>query len=453
MSNRRVVVTGLGAVTALGHELEHFWQACLDGVTAIEPIPQFWQGIHKYRSKVWSPIECPDYREHGFHPVVVKQTDRATMNALVCVKNALDDAGLETRPTGKNGNEISAYGPVKLGVYVGSGVAGVSSFIDSYTHQAMSPATRQLGQLLEDQAPEAGAEALSGVKGSLLHGDRFNPFVVSMYMPNSIAAHIGIHYGMEGACNSYNYACASSTISVGEAFDAIRSGRLDCCVAGGSEYLGDPYGAIFRGFDDGRTLTRFEGPPDKCNRPFDSERSGFLYSEGGAGFMVLESYDTAVERGARIYAEIKGYARTFEAHNIMMMEPGGSKIERMTHDVLAQGGIGAGEVQYVNAHGTGTKVNDEIEAQVIGRVFGSKVAVNSTKSILGHSLGASGALEAIVTSLSISRQAIHPSLNIDNPIADLDFVTEKRTASISNAISHSFAFGGHNASLLFSRVD
>jgi 3-oxoacyl-[acyl-carrier-protein] synthase II len=449
---RRVVVTGLGALTAFGHEVEPLWQACLAGATSAEPIPRGWRDLHEFKSTVWSPLPCPDYRQHGFSPMAIKQTDRATLNALLCVRRSLADAGLETRPAGKDAEAIRAYAPARTGVYIGSGVAGVSSFIDSFTHQAMAPATRRLQALIGARPGAADAAALAGVRDTLRHGERFNPFVVSMYMPNSIAAHIGIRYGIEGACNSYHYACASSTIAIGEAFDAIRGGRLDCCLAGGSEYLGDPYGAVFRGFDDGRTLTRFDGSPQRSNRPFDAARSGFLYSEGGAGMLVLESQEHARTRGARIYAEITGYARSFEAHSIMMMKPGGSTIERMTHEVLSQARITPGDVQYVNAHGTGTRANDEIEAQVIGTVFGRRAAVNSTKSILGHALGASGALEAVVTALSVARHVLHPSLNIEEPIADLDFVIEARPTPVEHALSHSFAFGGHNASLLFSHV-
>lgn len=452
MNDKRVVITGLGLVTALGHNIDTFWENCLGGRTAIEIIPDFWKKFNSYKSQFWSPCPSPNYQAYGFNLATIKQTDPTSLNALISVRNALIDANLEVEVDGKRSERICHYEPSKVGVFAGCGIGGIASFIDSYTHHAFSSVANALvdGETLIDTS--GSSRAISDLQGSISVGRRFNPFVVSMEMPNAVAANIGIHYQTRGACNSYQYACASSTIAVGDAFKAIASGELECCIAGGSELMQDPYGAIFRGFDEGRTLARAHDKPEQCNRPFDRDRSGFLFSEGGSGFMILESYESAKRRGARIYAEIKGFARTFEAHNIMMMNPDGVPIEDMTRSLLNQAKITPGDVQYVNAHGTGTLVNDAIESDVISRVFGSQVAVNSTKSILGHTLGASGALEAIVTALSISTGQLHPSLNIDNPIADLDFVRHARRVEISNAISQSFAFGGHNAALLFSRV-
>jgi 3-oxoacyl-[acyl-carrier-protein] synthase II len=221
---------------------------------------------------------------------------------------------------------------------------------------------------------------------------------------------------------------------------------------GGTEYLRDDTGGLFRGFDEAGTLSVYEGDPQYSNRPFDEDRSGFVFGEGGSGILVLEDYDKAIARDAKIYAEIKGYESFYDPYNIMVMEPEGKRITAMLEQLMHNGGIAPSNVEYVNAHGTGTGTNDKIEAEVIERLLGKTPLVNSSKSLLGHTLGACGALEAIITALSIETQMVHPSLNIDNPVVDISYAHSTQQHRISHAITQSFAFGGHNAALLMAKV-
>jgi 3-oxoacyl-[acyl-carrier-protein] synthase II len=277
---------------------------------------------------------------------------------------------------------------------------------------------------------------------------RSNPFGVAMTMPNACSGNLGIKFKLLGSNNTFCAACASGTVAIGYAFKAVRSGELDLALAGGVEYLYDDYGATFSGFDTVRALAGNNEDPEKANRPFDKDRSGFLFSEGGGAVLVIEELEHARRRGARIYAEILGYAETCDGYNIMMMESSGYNIARMITQALADAGVSEKEVDYINSHGTGTVLNDETETRVIETVFGKKVLINSTKSLIGHTLGASGAIEAVVTTLSIYHKTTHPCRNLDNPMRDLNFVTKVASYPIRRAISQSFGFGGHNAVLV-----
>ena len=284
------------------------------------------------------------------------------------------------------------------------------------------------------------------------HAPRFNPFVVSMLMPNAPAAYLGIKYGLRGPNLASVKACASGTVAIGRAFEAIASGAIDQALAGGSEYLDDPHGSIFLGFDACRALVRECEPPEEANRPFDASRSGFLFAQGGAAMLVLEGADSAERRGATPLAEVTAFSESFDAYSMMSPEPEGRAIQAMLETLLAVAGVAASEVDYVNAHGTGTQGNDSCEAAVIERVFGPRVAVNSSKSLLGHTMGASGAFEAAITALSLRDQTLHPTRNLTDPIADLDFITTATQRPVRHAVSQSFAFGGHNAALLMAQA-
>ena len=272
-----------------------------------------------------------------------------------------------------------------------------------------------------------------------------------MLMPNAIPAHIGLKYSIKGPNLSYSVACASGTVAIGHAFHAVRDGTVDMAIAGGSEFLDDYYGGIFHGFDIAKALVRNCDDPDTANRPFDVNRSGFLFSQGGAAVLLLEDLETAMARGAPILAEIAGYAETFDAHSVMNIAPNGLEIERMMNAALVDAGMSAADIHYINAHGTGTQANDVVESEVIERVFGRDVLVNSTKSLIGHTIGASGAMEALVTVMSLEDQKVHVCRNLDEPIAHLNFVRETKSASLDAAFTQSFAFGGHNAGLVLKR--
>jgi 3-oxoacyl-[acyl-carrier-protein] synthase II len=274
-----------------------------------------------------------------------------------------------------------------------------------------------------------------------------------MLMPNAASAAVGIKFSLTGPNVTYCVACASGTVAVGHGYRAVHEGRVDLAVTGGSEYLYDDHGHIFRGFDVAGTLVRDYVDSETANRPFDEKRSGFLFSQGGAAVLVLEELEHARRRGATIMAELIGFAESFDAHSMMSLAPGGEQIERMIRAALADANLLPRDVDYVNAHGTGTKNNDQTEVEVINRVFGKSVRVNSTKSLLGHTIGASGAIEALVTALSLRDGMTHICKNLDTPILDLNFVRSVERFDPRVGLSQSFAFGGHNAALVMRRFD
>jgi len=277
--------------------------------------------------------------------------------------------------------------------------------------------------------------------------------MASMYMPNTVAAALGIHFSLRGPNHTYCQACASGTVAIGEAFRAVRDGEVDAAVAGGSEYFYDHHGYLFLAFDVAGTLVRHCDDPDGANRPFDKRRSGFLFSQGASAILTLEPLEEAVERRAPVIAEVMGYAESFDAYNMMAMAPGGEQIEQMIRASIEDAGLAVDDIDYVNAHGTGTMSNDEIEADVLARIFGRKPLINATKSLIGHTIGASGAVEAAVLALSLHHQTTHPSRNLKEPIADLNFVTKAGDWPLAGGLSQSFAFGGHNAALVMNRFD
>lgn len=304
-----------------------------------------------------------------------------------------------------------------------------------------------------ERASAQDREELEEILALIEHGSRYNPFVVSMLMPNAPSAALGIKFSLTGPNATYCVACASGTVAVGHGYRAVRNGYVDIAMAGGSEYLYDEHGHIFRGFDIAGTLVRDCADPEFANRPFDKERSGFLFSQGGAAVLVLEDLEHALGRDAPIMAEIIGFAETFDGYSMMSLAPGGEQIERMLRAVLADSNLEPTDVDYVNAHGTGTRNNDETEAMVIDRVFGKAVPVNSTKSLLGHTIGASGAFEALVTALTLRDGKTHVNNNLAMPSYDLNFVRCVENFDPDIGISQSFAFGGHNAALVLRRYD
>lgn len=451
---RRVVVTGLGSITAFGDDTESFWQDCLAGRAAVAPIPEQWHRFASLRSCLWAPLALPDFST-WFSRVECAQHDPVTLLACASATRALESAGVEIEVADRRANtrRISGIDAQRTGVFVGTGVGGVHSFMTNHAYQVLASSRERLlalrGQLADPQQPAEVDELLE----RMAHGPRFNPFVVSMLMPNAPAAYVAIKHGLRGANATSAQACASGTVAIGQAFRAIAQGRVDHALAGGTEYLDDPHGSIFHGFDICRALVRACDPPQQANRPFDMARSGFLYAQGGAAMLLLESAEHAAARGVQPICELLGYAESFDAHSMMNPEPQGLAMESMLRELLAQAGREARDVDYLNAHGTSTQSNDACEASVVQRVFPDGVAINSTKSLLGHTIGASGAIEAVVTALSLRDQCLHPSLNLVDPVMDLDFVTRRQSRELECAISHSLAFGGHNAALLFERAD
>lgn len=447
---RRVVITGLGAISALGQDVESFWSNCLAGKTQVSRIPDHWFKYADFRSQIWSPLPEIDYSNFGITRLEAKQMDRSSLMAMICAFQSLDSAGLEYELGDKKRNTylIPSVNREKFGVLMGTGVGGLSSFASCFSHQILNRKKAELAQVISNEVDESMKNSVQNILEELPHPRRFNPFGVSMTMPNACSGNLGIKFGLCGNNLTFTSACASGTVAIGYGFKAVKSGELDLAFVGGVESLQEDYGSLFLGFDAIKALTTGNDDPDKANRPFDRDRTGFLFSEGGAAVFLIEELDHARKRGADIYGEILGYGETCDGFNIMMIEKNGTQIGRMMKQALKDAGISESDVDYINTHGTGTPLNDETEAQIIARDFGNKVLVNSTKSLLGHTLGASGALETLVTVLSIKNKTTHICRNLENPIGDLNFVKKVDTYPIKTALSQSFGFGGHNALLV-----
>ncbi len=448
--SRRVVITGLGVLTAIGQDVDSFWSACLEAKTRVGRIPEQWLDYSDFNSHVWSPLPEIDFSNYGISRLEEKQLDKTSLIALACAFQALGSAGLSYTMADKKRNTFTIAGVnnERFGAFMGTGIGGLSTFAYNFSFQVLERQKQSLSKTIAFLEGAEGVDRLKAILAKMLCPRRANPFGVSMTMPNACSGNLGIKFKLLGSNNTFCAACASGTVAVGYAFKAVRSGELDLALTGGVEYLYDDYGAIFGGFDTVRALAGNDEDPEKANRPFDRGRSGFLFSEGGGAVLVIEDLDHARRRGAKIYAEILGYAETCDGYNIMMMENSGYNIGRMMTQALADAGISEKDVDYINSHGTGTVLNDETETRVIETVFGKRVLINSTKSLIGHTLGASGAIEAVVTALSIYHKTTHPCRNLDNPMTDLNFVTKVAPYPIRRALSQSFGFGGHNAVLV-----
>lgn len=448
------MVTGLGASTVFGDGVRPLWEGCLAGRAVAVPIPTSWRDYADYRCGHWAPLPPIDHERMAVSRVERGQLDPVSILGRHAAREALTSAGFGLVPAEIRSRALLVDGvdPERAGVFMGTGVGGASSLLDNHGYQLLCNARHEL-EVLSRESDSGVSARLERVLERLHHGPRFNPFVVSMLMPNAVSAAIGLKYTLRGPNVTVALACAAGTAAIGAGYRAVRSGVVDVALAGGAEYLDDPTGGIFRGFDAAGALMRDYADAATANRPFDERRTGFLLSQGGAAVLVLESMETAVARGAPILAEVAGYAESFDAYSMMAIAPDGRQIERMLRAALADAGVGPDAVDYVNAHGTGTRANDEVEAAVIARLFGARPRVASTKSIVGHAVGASGAIEAVVTVMSLREQVLHASLNLGTPIADLGWVRETAPATVDLAVSQSFAFGGHNAAVVLRRVD
>jgi 3-oxoacyl-[acyl-carrier-protein] synthase II len=447
---RQVAVTGLGVVSSIGADVEEFWHACLCGKTRAEAIPERWLAYADFTSRVWSPLPEPDYSAFGIDRIERMQHDPTALLAMVTAFQALAAAGLtcELRDEKRNTYRVQGIDPARAGIVLGTGIGGVRSLLSNFLFQALSRSKETLREIREGLHDAQASGALDACLERMRVPGRFNPFAVPMAMPNACSSALSIKLSLVGPHHTCCAACASGTVAIGQGYRAVASGSSDLVLAGGVEYLDDDYGGIFRGFDIARTLSR-ESDPERASRPFDRGRSGFLFAQGGAAVLVLEEAEHARRRGAPVLAEVAGFAETSDAFNAMLMEPAGEQIARTLADAIADAGLQPEEIDYVNAHGTGTLANDEIESAVLERMFGTRPLVNSTKSLLGHTLGASGALEAVVTVLSLQRKTTHACRNLDEPISGLNFVRRVEHHPLRAALSQSFAFGGHNAALVF----
>ncbi|MBN1686769.1 MAG: beta-ketoacyl-[acyl-carrier-protein] synthase family protein, partial [Spirochaetales bacterium] len=402
MSDRRVVVTGAGTINALGTSVDEFWSNCLAGKTVVRPIPEHWKLYSDFNSIYWSPLPDIDYKAFGITGNEIRQSDPVSLLAAIAAGEAVKKSGIESEITdGKlNIQKLKGIDPYRGGVFIGTGQGGLNSALENDSFQILARPKKQFSSLLRDIDGQSH-QSIEEVLNNLRHPMRANYFTVGMTMPNSSAANLGIKFSLKGANDTITAACSSGTIAVGKAYRAIREGSVDFALTGGAEYLYDEYGGIFRAFDLPKALATSTGAPDTVNRPFDEDRSGFLFAQGGAGILVLEEIDHARRRNAPILAEITGYDESFDAYNIMIPDPDGREIRTLIRKILEGAGVRPDQIDYINAHGTGTLRNDPIEALAIADVFGKKPVINSTKSLLGHTIGASGAIEAIVAVMSI----------------------------------------------------
>jgi 3-oxoacyl-[acyl-carrier-protein] synthase II len=411
---RRVVVTGLGVVTSLGRAIETFWDRVVRGESGVGPIDLF--GVEGYRVQFGGQVHWNAEAEDIAPPKELKRLDRFTQFALASAKDAVTDSGID----------FSREDPFRCGVVIGSGIGGLWEF-----------------EVQEERLLHKGI-------------DKVSPFTIPKLMVNSASGHVSSLYGIKGPNFAVATACASAANSIGSALRAIQYGDADVMVTGGSEAALTPIGLA--GFQNMRALSFRSDAPQAASRPFDADRDGFVLAEG-AGSVVIEELEHARRRGARIYAELKGYGASGDAGHITQPDEEGRGAGQAMAAALADAALGVEAVQYINAHGTSTPLGDKAETAAIKRVFGPqarRLAISSTKSQLGHTLGASGGIELVVCALTIARGVITPTINYHtpDPACDLDYTPNvAREAKVGVAMSNSFGFGGHNASLVLARLD
>lgn len=412
MNNRRVVITGMGAITPVGTGLKASWQAMLNGENGISNVTHF--DASSYPCRFAGEIK-------GFNPgdfipeKEARKMDRFMQLGLACGVEAFRDSGIEVCESNAN----------HIGVYIGSGIGGIST-IESTT----------------DLYHEKGIR-------------RVSPFYIPMTITNMISGNLSIRFGLKGPNLSMVTACSTGTHAIGEASRLIEYGDADVMVAGGAEAPISP--TSLAGFSSARALSRRNDAPATASRPWDTGRDGFVMGEG-AGVLVLEEYEHARKRGARIYAELSGFGMSGDAYHITSPSPGGEGASRCMTNALRNAGRNPDAVQYLNAHGTSTPQGDIAETQAVKLTFGDhagNLMVSSNKSMIGHLLGAAGGVEAVMTVMSIYEQAIPPTINLNDqdPECDLDYVPNvARQKEIEIALSNSFGFGGTNGTLVFNRI-
>jgi 3-oxoacyl-[acyl-carrier-protein] synthase II len=412
MKRRRIAITGVGIISPVGNTKEDFWNSILSGKSGAAKLSCF--DPSNFSSQI--AAEVKNFDPSGYiDPKKLKRMDRFVQFAICASKMAIDNAKLNLDKEDRN----------RVGVYIGSGIGGLHTIEEQVT------AYLQRG-------PKKGPSKIT-------------PFLIPMLIVNMGSGMVSICLNAKGPNSAVATACASGNHAIGDAFRIIQRGEADIMVAGGSE------GAIthmgFGGFCALRALSTRNDDPEHASRPFDKERDGFLMGEG-AGIVILEELEHALSRKAYIYAELIGYGMTGDAYHMTAPDPTGEGAARCMKAAIADAGVEPEEVDYINAHGTSTQLNDKIETLAIKNVFGKrayKLAVSSTKSMTGHMLGAAGGVELIATSMGIKEGIIPPTTNyeVPDPECDLDYVPNKpRKANVNIAISNSLGFGGHNATLV-----
>jgi len=408
---RRVVVTGMGVITSLGDNLEEFKNNIFSGKSGIDRIKSF--DPSGLEVQIAAEVKNFDLRnfDKNIKVIELKRIDRFSQFAIAASLMALEDSFLD----------ISKIDPYRVGVIVASGIGGIISL-------------------------EEGIRTMINKSPTLV-----SPYLSAMMIPNMASGWVSMKLKINGYISCPTTACSASATAIGEAFEAIRRGDADIIFAGGSEASITPIGIV--SFSQAKALSTRNDEPQKASRPFDKKRDGFVMGEG-AGILVLEELEHAKKRGAKIYAEIISFAQTSDAYHITAPEPSGGPRAKAIEIALEKGKVSKDEIDYINPHGTSTPLNDKIETETIKKVFGDKaykIPISSTKSMIGHLLGAAGAVEAIATILMIKEGFIHPTINQEekDPECDLDYVPNiGREHKIRYALSNSFGFGGVNTALI-----
>lgn len=416
MKSRRVVITGLGVITPIGSTVDEFWNSILTGKSGVGRLTAF--DASYFSSQI--AAEVKDFNPSDFMPPKdARRLDRFVQFGLAAAKNAVTDSGLQ----------LDKEDTTRIGVYVGSGIGGLHTIEKEHRdYIARGP----------EKAPS-----------------RITPFLIPMLIANMATGHISIALKLKGPNSAVITACATGNNAIGDAFKIIQRDDADVMVAGGAE------GAIthmgFGGFCALKALSLRNDAPEKASRPFDKERDGFVMGEG-AGVVVLEEYERAKKRNANIYCEVVGYGMSGDGYHMTAPDPTGDGAKRCMASSVRDAGMQLEDVDYINAHGTSTKLNDKIETLAIKALFkdyAKKIPVSSTKSMMGHLLGAAGGVEAAVCALAIKNGAVPPTTNYEfpDPDCDLDYVpNHPRKKKIDTAMSNALGFGGHNATLVFRRV-
>lgn len=409
MSYRRVVITGMGAVTPLGNDLASTWSNLIDGRSGISLIDSF--DITLYDSKIGGQVKGFEPAPYFKNAKDARRCDRYTQLAIAATKQAWQDAQLDN----------VSLNPERCGVLVGSGIGGLKTLEDQHS-------------TLLSRGPQ-----------------RVSPFMIPMMISNMASGMIAIEYNFQGPNFAIVTACATASHSIGEAFKLIRQDEADVIIAGGSEAALCPLG--LSGFCAMRAVSTRNDAPELASRPFDKDRDGFVLSEG-SGIIILEDLEHAIKRGAKIYAEVVGYGSTCDAYHMTSPSEGGIGAARAMTQALKVANINVDQVDYINAHGTSTGQGDICETEAIKKVFGERaktVWVSSTKSMIGHLLGAAGSVELAFCVKAIETGIVPPTINLDNPdpLCDLDYVPKvAREGKISTIVNNSFGFGGHNACIV-----
>ena len=416
LSRKRVVVTGIGAVTPYGLGCDLMWQNLLNGKSAIRTL----KNVENEKHTVNIGGEVPDFdREFLGNPKDVKRYSKPVLFAVAAVKEAIEDSGLDLEKENLR----------RIGVIVGSGAGGMEVIQES--HNTML--ARGYGKA--------------------------SPFTVPMMIANMPAGIIAIRYGLKGINKCVTTACATGTHSIGDAFRAIQYGDADIIVAGGTESAICDLG--ISAFNCARTLSKRNDAPEKASRPYDKDRDGFVMSEG-AGILVLEELEHALKRNAKIYAEIVGYGQNCDAYDMVCPNLEGEEAANVMKLAMEDAGLSKDDISYINTHGTSTHVGDIAESKAIEKVFGNKdenknLLVSSTKSMIGHSLGAAGAIESIISIKALNDDIVPPTINLENQdeeVANLDYTpNQARKHTVNTAMSNSFGFGGCNAVLIFGKYN